>query len=110
MPVAGLNPSQPALTAAEAIKTLEGIGGAYARGDNQGIAELLLKPGKYQVLVISNSAARSGATQPKPKDIAALAGYFESSPDLFGDKKYDFSLRRFPKESPLDVNMGISGR
>jgi hypothetical protein len=107
---AGLNPAQPSLAATEAIKALEGLGGAYARGDNQGIAELLLKPGKYQVLVLSKNAARPGVTQPKPKDIATLASYFESAADLFGDKKYDFSVRRFPKEAPLDVNMGISGR
>jgi len=110
MAIPGLNPAQPSLTATETIKALEGLGGAYARGDNQGIAELLLKPGKYHVLVLSNNALRPGGAQPKPKDIATLASYFESAADLFGDKKYDFSLRRFPKEAPLDVNMGISGR
>jgi hypothetical protein len=108
--IAGLNPAQPALAGTEAIKLLEDLGGGYARGNDQGIAELLLKPGKYHVLVISNRAVRPGVTQPKPKDIATLAGYFESSADLFGDKKYDLSLRNFPKEAPLEVNMGISGR
>ncbi len=107
---AGLRPQDPPpIEGHHMIRAIEGIGGLYQRV-TAGKPNLLVRPGKYHVLVISNRTVRPAAAQPTQADLTLLGRYFELPTSLIGANKYALALKTWPNDGPLAVNFGQSGK
>jgi hypothetical protein len=111
IPVDRLRPDDPPPAENDnTLRAIEASNGIYLRADEQGQFEFRVRPGVYQVLVISKHLRRPPGTEPKSKDLIALGGYFQSAPDLLGSYRYDYSERRLPEEAPLNYTFGPPAR
>ncbi len=105
IPIAGLRPDDPVLPQAnDAVRKIESSAGLYRRANAQGQFELQLPPGVYRLLVISRHVQRPGGAGPKPEDVAALDGYFQSPSELLGPWRYELVERKLPDEAPLEIS------
>lgn len=90
------------------LDTIVSLGGDYARANEDGRLELMVrKPGDYYLLLISRHADRRPGDSVRPRDATELAAYFESPLELLGTKKYDWSVQHFSgAPSPFSHSFG----
>lgn len=86
-----------------AIKVIESLDGSFLRASELGTFELLAKPGRYHVLVISRNAMRPKNSRPDPGDLDLLHKYFDAPQELLGNYHYVLAVRQLPDENPIDV-------
>jgi hypothetical protein len=107
IPTAGLRPDDPPPGSAtgplEAVEASEGV---YRRADERGQFEFRVRPGVYQVLVISKHQQRPPGTPVSPEDLLVLDDYFAPSAELIGPYRYEYSERRLPAEGPFVYTFG----
>lgn len=102
IPGSRLAPDRP-LPASDdlSIEIIEGWGGYYTRTNDAGQFELFVRPGDYNVLVVSHRSKRSARQRPNRDDIAELSEYVSAPLEIIGPYRYAWLHQRFDKDSQL---------
>jgi phage FluMu protein Com len=106
--IQGLRPWDPAPErAAESVRAIEDLGGAYQRADDSGGLSLVLPAeGQYRVLLISRHTARPDGAAIDELDLAEIKRYFYRADDLIGRYNYRWSTEEIKPGSSIEYNFG----
>ncbi|MEK6249221.1 MAG: hypothetical protein N2C12_13650 [Planctomycetales bacterium] len=83
------------------IEMIEDWGGYYTRTNTAGQFELFVRPGDYNVLVVSHRSKRRAGQRPSRDDIAELGEYVSAPLEIIGPYRYAWQHRRFDRDSQL---------
>lgn len=98
-----LSPRRPLPAVGDAaLATIDNIGGAYARTDDEGRYRVTLaEPGKYHILILSAALERD-TRLPERVDLAALGEYVYDAVTLIANAEYLLSTRDLTADARFD--------
>lgn len=113
IPISGLRPQDPPpVPSHRGLRSLEELGGVYARADADGAFRVVLPHGgKYRLLLISRHANRPKDDYVDEVDRAEIGEYVNRAEDLVGLSKYRWTLETFRSGGPSVMhNFGRDGQ
>jgi len=87
-----------------ALRTIQQLGGTYARADARGAFRLHVPTtGRYYVLIVSKHALRPSTEHPSPRDLAEMGRYFVPATTMVQQYRYQWQLMAVTQDRKLDV-------
>ena len=104
MAIEGLRPGDPVPNNDNiSVRTIRGLGGDYARTNENGEYRLRLPSGRYHLLVISRRSTRSSTEMLEMTDVAQIGRYFGSVTELLNNRKYQWRVVSLQRNETLDT-------